>query len=154
MRTIWLLAISVLAIPSAGCMHLGDADEQTLPSGEARRAETRQRADRLMEQAEAIERRHPSELRAADPAAGCEAGALAEQGLDEALRGHHAAAVRLYRASLACESSPDVALQGFFSACQAKDTAQAQIFYQQISNDPRHELLRQACISYGVASLP
>ena len=137
MRTIWLIAISTLA----ACMHSGDADEQTL------------RADRLMQQYEAIERRHPQE-RAADPAGGCDAAALADRALDEALRGNHAAAVPLYRASLACEASPAVALHAFFLACQAQDTAQAQVFYHQIADDPRRDLLRQACISYGVASLP
>ncbi|MEO8700504.1 MAG: hypothetical protein ABI867_10695 [Kofleriaceae bacterium] len=69
---------------------------------------------------------------------------------DEALRGQHGEALRLYEASLTCQFEPAVARQAFFAACQAKDSARARVHFEQISSDPRRELLREACESFGV----
>jgi hypothetical protein len=125
-------------------------NEETLAYNEQRRADMRQRAEYLMSRYEALERAKGPERQTSTAVAACDAAMLADRGLDEALRGRHGEALRLYEASLACEFQPQVARQALFSACQAKDSAHARIHYAQFSNDPRRDLVRRACASYGV----
>jgi hypothetical protein len=145
MPTIYLALLGI----ASGCAH--DASEPAM-SGEQSRQASHRRADDLMRRYDALVQAKGLD-RATTPTGPCDADALYSSGLDEALHDKYAEALRLYEASLACRFQPEVARHAFFAACQAKDTDRAQVHFQSLSDEPRRELMREACLGYGVSSL-
>jgi hypothetical protein len=150
MHRISYLAVCGLAF-SVACAHDAASSESSM-SAEQRRAASHQRADDLMHRYEALVQAKGLD-RASTPIGACDAAALYSEGLDEALRQKHAEALQLYEASLACKFQPEVARSAFLAACQAKDTDRAQKYFATLATEPKRDLMREACVSFGVTAL-
>jgi len=150
MRPIMCVLVTILA--NTGCVHADDPDDA---ASAQRRAETKQRHDRLMSEYEAIERKLPAPRETPTSAAGCDATGLARQGIDESFRDNHHEALRLYEASLACEFQPVVARYAFIAACRSNNAARAHVHLEHMDlNHLDRERYRTACAAFAVDTRP
>lgn len=79
--------------------------------------------------------------------AGCDFDALMTKGADHSSAGNHALALVQFERAHKCDPSDESAVtKAFYSACQARNTAKAKMFYPKLKN----KYLGQVCLRHGI----